>query len=535
MKRRNILTAGLVAVIFMAISPGPAAGAAACTSLRGLKLPDTTISHATTIPAHPFHAGDQESDIPSVCEVSGVIRPTSDSHIDFSVWLPVTGWNHNLQGVGNGGFAGSISVRDLQTLAREGFAAAATDTGHRGTAVDAQWALGHPQKIVDFGYRGIHLTAVTAKAIVKAYYGVPVRYAYFASCSNGGRQALMEAQRFPSDYNGIIAGAPANNWTRLQAGAVWGMQATLEKPASYIPASKLPAISKAVLAACGREDGVPEAYVNDPPQCHFNPKTLLCHGADSASCLTAPQVAALEKIYFGPRTSAGKRIFPGYEPGGELGPNGWEGWITGSAPRKSLGFIFGTQFFSNMVFSNPAWDFRTFNFDTGVAALDRKFGPILNATNPDLSAFRARGGKLIMYHGWSDAAIPPLSTVNYYKSVIATMGERRTRSFVRLFMVPGMQHCGEGPGASSFGADEAAAPFNAADNMFDALENWVEHGVAPEKIIATKYEKGADPKSGVEMTRPLCAYPLTAKYSGSGSPKNAANFACVNLPAEPKP
>lgn len=529
--RHGILMAGLFAAILFAMSPGRAAGSAACTSLRGLKLPNTTISRATTIAAHPFYAGDQEFDIPSVCVVSGVIRPTSDSHIDFSVWLPVTGWNHKLQGVGNGGFAGAIEVRELQAAAREGFAAVSTDTGHRGTAVDAQWALGHPQKIADFGYRGIHLTAVTAKAIVQAYYGVPARYSYFASCSNGGRQALMEAQRFPSDYNGIIAGAPANNWTRLQAGAVWGMQATLENPASYIPASKLPAIAKAVLAAGGREDGVREAYVNDPPQCHFNPKTLLCHGADSVSCLTAPQAAALEKIYSGPRTSAGKQIFPGYEPGGELGPNGWEGWITGSAPRKSLGFTFGTQFFSNMVFGNPAWDFRTFSFDTGVAALDRKFGPILNATNPDLSAFHARGGKLILFHGWSDAAIPPMSTVNYYKSIVATMGARRTKSFVRLFMVPGMQHCGGGPGPSSFGASDAALPFNAADNMFDALEGWVEHGVAPEKIIATEYEKFADPKSGVELTRPLCAYPLVAKYKGSGSSQNAASFACVRPPS----
>lgn len=528
--RRNRLTAAFLLLLAVALVPD-AGAAATCTSLRSLELPGTTITLAEAVPAGGFRTGEPEfKDLPAFCRVAGVIRPTTESDIQFEVWMPLAGWNHKFQGVGNGGFAGSIEYGELAAAVRQGFAAASTNTGHNGTAVDAQWALGHPQKIVDFGYRGIHLTAITAKAIAKAFYGVPARYTYFASCSNGGRQALMEAQRFPSDYNGIIAGAPANNWTVLLSSAVWGAQATLENPASYIPAGKLPAISKAVLAACGREDGVPEGYVSDPPKCHFNPKTLLCRGADSANCLTAPQVAALEKIYSGPRTSVGKHIFPGFEPGGELGQNGWEGWITGSAPRKSLGFVFGTQFFSNMVFNNPEWDFRTFNFDTGVEAVDRKFGSILNATNPNLSAFRARGGKLIMYHGWSDAAIPPLSTVNYYERVIAAMGSRPARSFVRLFMVPGMQHCSDGPGPSSFGAYEAAAPFDAADNMFDALEDWVEHGTAPQKIIATRYRKSSDPKSGVEITRPLCSYPLVANYKGSGSTKIAASFACALSP-----
>lgn len=519
----SFLTSALVILPF-----GAAAGAATCASLSRLKLKETTITSAAIVPARSVKQGETEIHVPAVCRVTGTIRPTSDSDIQFAVWMPVTGWNHKFQGVGNGGFAGSIGEGELQAAVRQGFAAASTDTGHDGTSVDARWALGHPEKIVDFGYRGIHLTTVTAKGIIKAFYGVPARYSYFASCSNGGRQALMEAQRFPMDYNGIIAGAPANNWTRLLAGSIWAAQATLANPASYIPASKLPAISKAVRAACGAEDGIAENYVNDPPKCRFNPEQMLCKGGDSTGCLTAPQAAALEKIYSGPRTSAGKQIFPGYEPGGELGPNGWEGWITGSAPRKSLGFIFGTQFFSNMVYSNPAWDFRSFNFDAGLEAVDRKFGPILNAVNPDLDPFRARGGKLILYHGWSDAAIPPLSTVNYYKSVAAKMGARTTQAFVRLYMVPGMQHCGSGPGPSSFGAFEAASPIDGGHNMFDALETWVERGVAPAKIIATKYVKPDDPQSGVEMTRPLCAYPGVARYKGSGDTKDASSFACIN-------
>lgn len=408
--RCRSLVIGLVAGALVTLATA-SAGAASCSSLGGLHLRDTTIAPAEIVPAHVFNAGGAEINIPSVCKVTGALRPTSDSNIKFEVWMPMKQWNHRFQGVGNGGFAGSISERGLQAALRQGFAAAATDTGHSGTSVDASWAPGHPEKVVDFGYRAVHLTTLTAKAIVKAFYGTPARYAYFASCSDGGREALMEAQRFPTDYNGIIAGAPANNWTRLQAGAVWGIQATLANPASYIPASKLPAISRAVLAACGAEDGLPENYVNDPPACHFDPEQLLCKGADSTSCLTAPQVAALKKLYSGPRTPAGKQIYPGYEPGGELGPNGWEDWITGSAPRKSLGFILGTQFFANMVYDNAAWNFRSFNFGTDMESVDHKLGPILNATNPNLGPFKAHGGKLIIYHGWSDAAIPPLSTV----------------------------------------------------------------------------------------------------------------------------
>lgn len=530
-----MMRAKVVSVIsgtLLLLSFAPAAhAAAACASLKSLKLHDVTVDSAEVIPAGSYRPGEPAfHNAPAFCEVEGTIRPTSDSDIKFEVWMPVKNWNHRFQGVGNGGFAGSIDHRALAAAVRQGFAAAATNTGHDGTSVEASWALGHPQKVIDFSYRGLHLTTVAAKAIVKAFYGVPARYAYFDSCSDGGREALMEAQRFPSDYNGIIAGAPANNWTRLQAGAVWGIQATLGNPESYIPASKLPAISKAVLAACGRQDGILEKYVNDPPECHFNPNVLLCHGGDSDDCLTAPQLAALKKIYSGPRTAAGKSIYPGYEPGGELGPNGWETWITGSAPRKSLGYILGTQFFSYMVFNNPAWNFRTFSFktDSDVEALDRKLGPVLNSTNPNLTPFRSHGGKLILYQGWSDAAIPPMSTVDYFERVIRTMGARRTHTFVRLFMVPGMHHCSGGPGPWSFGASEGATPFDPKDNLFDAMEDWVEHGVAPAELVAKTPLKKSELNGGVGLARPLCAYPDVALYKGSGNQKSASSFACVN-------
>ena len=515
-----------------AVFPTALGATAPCENLAGLHLPNTTITTAQTVGVGSFQApASQFRNLPAFCRVAGAIKPTSDSNIQFEVWMPSSNWNGKFQGIGNGGFAGSIQYDGLAGALQRGFAAASTDTGHHASGVDGSWALGHPEKIIDFGYRGIHETAVEAKAIVQAFYGTPSKRSYFASCSNGGRQALMEAQRFPSDYDGIIAGAPANFWTHLLAAAVWNIQVTMDDPASYISASKLPAISAAVDAACDKQDGVADGILNDPRQCHFDPAGLLCHGADADSCLTAPQVTALQKIYAGPRNSKGESIFPGYSPGGELGPNGWEGWITGSAPGKSLQFAFGTQFFSNMVYNNPSWNFRTFKLETALKLVDKKLAPILNATNPNLSAFKAHGGKLILYHGWNDAAIPPLNTIGYYQSVVRAMGRSETDGFLRLFMAPGMQHCGLGPGPSSFGAGGLATHAAAERSMFSALERWVEDGVAPGPIIATKYVDPAHPASGIAMTRPLCPYPEVAEYKGSGSTNDAANFVCVRTPA----
>ena len=499
-----------------------------CDSLVRLKLSNTMVMSAQTVPPGGFKAPATDfKDLPAFCRVGGIVRPAADSEIKFEVWMPVSSWNGRFQGIGNGGFAGSIQYGGLAAALRRNFAAASTDTGHGGNAEDGRWALGHPEKVIDFGYRGIHEMTVKAKAIIQAYYGSPATYSYFASCSNGGRQALMEAQRFPYDYNGIIAGAPANFWTRLLTAAVWDMQATLNDPASYIPAVKLPTISSAVTAACDHLDGVADGILNDPRQCRFDPEKLQCRGGDSSTCLTAPQVAALKKIYAGLHNSRDDLIFPGYSPGGELGPNGWEGWITGTAPGKSLLFAFGTQFFSNMVYNNPSWNFHTANLGNALELADKKLALILNATNPDLRPFKSRGGKLILYHGWNDAAIPPLSTVNYYNRVVSTLGRSETAAFLRLYMIPGMQHCGLGPGPDSFGAMEAATRPDPQHNMFDSLERWVEKDVAPGKIIATKYVDPGHPPSGIAMTRPLCPFPDVAEYKGSGSTNDAANFVCV--------
>ncbi len=465
--------------------------------------------------------------MPAFCRVAGTIAPTSDSNIAFEVWMPSSGWNGKFQGIGNGGFAGAIGYGALGDAVQHGYAAVSTDTGHQAGGTDASWALGHPEKIIDFGYRAIHEMTDKGKSIVAAYYGKSPKRSYFSSCSNGGRQALMEAQRYPEDYDGIIAGAPANYWTHLLLSAISNLQATAGSKDTYIPPSKLPAIESAALAACDSIDGVKDGVIEDPSRCHLNPDLLLCHGTESDSCLTSPQAGALKKLYDGTRDGKGRLLFPGYSPGGEADPAGWRPWITGPAPDKSLLFEFGTGFYRNMVFNDPAWNYSSFSVDRDVKAADAKMGAILNATNPDLTRFRERGGKLILYHGWSDAAIPAKNTIDYYQSVLKKMGSRKTREFVRLFMVPGMQHCGGGAGPNSFG-QWSVARADPEHDIAAALERWVEQGIAPEQIIAAKHKNAMDPASAVERTRPLCAYPKEAGYRGSGSTDDASNFECKN-------
>jgi feruloyl esterase len=514
------------------------AGSAAqrsCESLAQLALPDTKITLAQSVAAGAFTPPPAPNaapgmpanyqDVPAFCRVTAEVSPTADSVIKLEVWLPADGWNGKYQGQGNGGFAGMIDYRGLGAAIKRGYATAGTDTGHVG--FDAAWALGHPEKVIDFGYRGLHEMTLKAKAIIEAFYGDNPQRSYFASCSDGGREALMEAQRFPQDYDGILAGAPANFWTHLLVDAIWVTEATTLDQASYIPAGKLNAIGAAVVAACDAQDGVPDGLLNDPRQCNFDPATLLCKAAESDRCLTAPQVVALKKIYAGPRDSAGHQLFPGYLPGAEEGPGGWSLWITGPAPGRSLKAFFGTQYFTNMVYEQAGWDYKTFNIDQAPQLADNRTGRALNATDPNLNPFRDRGGKLILYHGWGDAAIPAPNTINYYKSVVATMGRANSDSFMRLFMVPGMQHCSGGPGPSSFGQGADYPPFDSEHNIYTALERWVEQGVAPSKITATKYVNDVDPAKGVKMTRPLCPYPQVAKYKGSGDTNDASNFVCA--------
>ncbi len=506
-----------------------------CGKLAATAIAGATITFAQTVAAGTF-AGPPAAftgrdltafykNVPAFCRVVAEARPTADSDIRLEVWLPASGWIGKLQGVGNGGFAGQIDYMQLATAVIKGYAVTATNTGHEGTPIDATWAIGHPEKVVDFGHRGIHEMTRVAKDVVRAFYGKNPQHSYFAGCSDGGREALMEAQRYPDDYDGILAGAPANNWTPLLTMAVSDTQAlTLDKE-SFIPRTKIPAMAAAVLKACDELDGVRDGILNDPRQCRFDPTTIQCKaGDDTDQCLTAPQATTLKKIYAGLRDTRGGELFPGFLPGGEDGPGGWAMWITGPAPAKSLMAFFGLGFYANMVYEDSAWDYKTFIPQSGLNVAREKTAKALDAVEADLEPFRKRGGKLILYHGWNDPAIPALSTVKYYDQVVAKMGQGSTDSFLRLYMVPGMQHCDNGPGADSFGQVGQLVFDDPQHSIDGALEQWVEKGAAPATILASKYAR--EDRQHPKMTRPLCAYPQAAKYKGNGDPNDAANFVC---------
>jgi hypothetical protein len=522
----------------IALMPAALAGAApapmSCEAIANLGLPNGKITLAQTVAAGSFTLPPSSSppgpppnfkDVPAFCRVLAEASPSRDSKIKVEVWMPVSGWNHRYRGQGNGGFAGSFDYGGLAAQVKNGYATSGTDTGHSGSPIDASWALGHPEKVADFGYRGIHEMTVYTKAIVSAFYGSVPDHSYFTSCSDGGREALMEAQRFPTDYDGILAGAPANDWTRLLTAAMRNSAVTALDPQGYIPASKIPALSAAVLKACDAQDGLTDGLIDDPRKCHFDPASIQCQGSDSAACLTAPQVAALKKIYEGTHDSSGRQIFAGYPPGGEDGFGGWSLWITGPKAGQSLIYFFGVGYFTNMVYEKSDWDPKSFNVDEAVKLAETKTAGMLNANDPNLGPFMTRGGKLILYHGWSDAAIPATHTIDYYNSVISTLGQPQVDSFARLYMAPGMQHCSGGPGPSSFGEDGAPVPGDPQHDIFAALQDWVEKGNAPSSIVATKYNEDNAGK-GVKMTRPLCPYPEAARYRGTGDTNDAANFVC---------
>jgi hypothetical protein len=520
--------------------PATLHAATSCENLKSTALGNATITAANLVAEGAFTApGPVRVNnlqtpfnfkvLPAFCRVQGVITPSTDSHIEFEVWLPMNGWNGKYEGVGNGGFAGDINYSNMAAALSVGYATSSTDTGHKAPGTDAQWALGHPEKVIDYGHRAIHETAEKAKAILRAFYGEPANHSYFSSCSNGGREALMEAQRYPTDYDGIIAGAPAANLTRIAALFNANILTTAEKREAFIPPAKYAAIEAAVVAACDARDGVKDGIVANPTSCSFDPGPLLCQAGETDSCLTAPQVAALKQLYGGLRTSKGQQLYPGFAPGGESGPGGWGLWLSGATPGTSLEYTFATQGQRNLIFQNPSFDFRAFNADRDVKAADDLAGRTLNAIDADLRPFQKRGGKLILYHGWSDAALPPTATIDYYRNVVVKLGQKDTESFVRVYMVPGMQHCGGGPGADNFGMMPGLAPVEAdpARNMSAALERWVEQGMAPSAIIATKYKVPGTPAGGVAFTRPLCPYPQVARYRGTGPSEDAENFMCV--------
>jgi feruloyl esterase len=478
----NKLFAGFLCML------APAIGAS-CEELKSLKLPDTTITAAQIVSA--------AENLPAHCQVAATLRPTADSDIKIEVWLPVDHWNGKYQAVGNGGWSGAIVPSAMSAAIRRGYATSSTDTGHQGGS--ASFALSHPEKVIDYAWRSEHEMTVKAKALIAAFYGNAPKLSYWNGCSAGGKQAMKEAQRFPADYDGIIAGAPGLDWIARATLSMWVAQAAHKDDASFIPAAKFREIHNAALDACDAADGLKDGVIEDPTRCTFDPKMIECKGADQPTCLTSAQVETARRIYAGP----GAGIAPGLERGSE------PGWNTFAGPNP---FGIGFDYFKYVVFENPDWNYRSLNFDRDIVRARKLDADRINASDPDLSAFRKRGGKLIQYHGWSDPQIPPASSVAYYESVLQKMGPA-IPDFYRLFMVPGMAHCGGGDGVNQF-------------DMVDAIDQWVEHGKAPAQILASRKADG----KAADRTRPLCSFPQVSRYKGIGDVNDAANFACLSSP-----
>jgi Tannase and feruloyl esterase len=493
----GVVSASLLAVVIAVVmSREPVQASASCESLTALALPGTTITLARTVEA----GADTFKASRAFCRVAATLKPSSDSDIKIEVWLPVSGWNGKFQAVGNGAFNGAIGYPAMATALGRGYATASTDTGHEGPG--ASFALGHPEKAVDFAWRSVHEMTVTSKKIIAAYYDAGPRFSYWNGCSAGGRQSMKEAQRFPADFDGIIAGAPGLDWTGRAAQAVHVAQALEKNEAARLSPAKARLLHGAVLKACDALDGVKDGVVDDPRRCTFDPTELQCKSTEGELCLTAAQVTTAKLLYSTKTNPSTHRAITGLMHGSELG---WTdlGW-TASARATGL------DQFRFLVFKDPHWTIDQFNFNTDIVRAEEADNNTINALDPNLKPFIDRGGKLIQYHGWNDPQISPASSVQYYERVVETLGTSdKVRGSYRLFMAPGMGHCGGGEGPNNF-------------DMVSSLEQWVESGKPPDRIIASHSSSNV-----VDRSRPLCPYPEVAKYSGTGSTDEAANFACA--------
>jgi feruloyl esterase len=473
--------------------------AGTCESLSTLTASKVEIIEAKAIAAGSFSPPDAPSalpQLPAFCRVVLKLKPTTDSDIGSEVWLP-THWNTKLLVLGNGGWGGAINdYEDMAVALRRGYAVAATDDGHSDRG--ARFILGHPARFIDFAYRAEHETTLTAKALIQALYARTSSRSYWQGCSAGGREGLIQAFRYPDEFDGIVAGDPAN--VRRNAWALWLAKQALSDPAAYIPPGKYALIHSAVLAACDANDGLQDGLIGEPESCHVDFSSLQCGAGDSPQCLTAAQVRTAQTMLTPATTPRGEVLFPRLEPGTELR---WGRLIAGPQPLD----LFVDQF-RYVVYQDPNWDWRSFDLERDAAkanAIDRD----VDEMDPHLAAFAKHGGKLILYHGWADQQVAPGSTVEFYQAVRTLSPDpKQADHWVRLFMVPGMGHCGGGEGPDTF-------------DSLSALENWVEQGKAPERIVAAHLSGGR-----VDRTRPLCAYPQVSRYNGSGSIDDAANFTC---------
>lgn len=536
----RVTAAGLIPVLFAACSNGgtePAAGAlvssaakqltteeaaTACTGLAKFDLDKVSITAAV---AQPFseHQGQGPGqpavrvDVPN-CKVTGTI----DGSIKFELLLP-DAWNGKFMMGGGGGFVGSLQNQAQEGLSagatplERGYATAGTDTGHTGEAIDASWALGNPEAKENFAHRAVHRTAEVSKKVIDEYYNDKPERSYFLGCSRGGGQAMISAQRYPDDFDGIIAGAPVYDWPGTTAGFLRNEQAVFPDPTDLttpvITADNRKLVAGALLQACDGLDGVEDGVFRDPRRCQFDPASLpVCKAEAAADCLTEPQLAAIQTIYRGP-IAGGQRLHPGFPFGGEADPQGWALWITQADPPTlppgvpNLHFAFGTQFAKYFVFDDPNWTYANFDLE-GWRARTADAGKLLNATDPDLSKFRDGGGKLILWHGWSDSALSASTSIDYYEAV--RRQDEGLRGYLLMYMLPGVAHCGGGPGADRV-------------DWITALEHWVEQGVAPEEIIATK----VDAQGGPPLERKVCAFPRAALLGEAGDASATSSYSCA--------
>lgn len=505
-------TAALLAALALpAATPAHLAAAGSCEDLRTFAVAQGRVDSAETVAAGTFqppgtraaNGGAAFRKLPAFCRVALTLTPSPDSDIKVEVWLPTSGWNNKLQAVGNGGWAGTISYPALAAAVARGYASVSTDTGH--SSEGASFAYKHPEKFIDYAYRSEHEMTVAAKALIGGYYGTAPRLSYFNGCSTGGRQAIVEASRYPEDFDGIIAGAAANPKAHLDAWRIWMAQVMFASRESVVPPPKQKVLHEAVLAACDATDGAKDGLLENPTRCSFDPGTIQCKAEDGPGCLTAAQVKTVRTIMAGPKNARGEAVFPTYEPGTELG---WSRLLAGPNAYDTA-----TDQYKYVVFDDPNWDWRTFDLTRDTARADASGNGVLAAVSPDLTRFAQRGGKLLTYHGFADPSIAPQASINFYKAATAaTKAPAGAPDWMRLFMVPGMGHCSGGDGPDTF-------------DSVTALENWVEKGTPPAQMIASKIVDGRTTR-----TRPLCPYPQQARYSGTGSLDDAANFACAVVP-----
>ncbi len=526
-RRLLSITAAAVSTLALA-SPGRAAS---CEDIANLKLPNTVIKSAQRFGLGEFSPTGRakQPDFPAFCRVVALVKNSADSDINVEIWLPSDQWKGVFHGNGNGGYAGSLSAgyAGMEAGLRRGYASATTDMGTApASTLNGDPLIGHPEKWKDWGMLSTHVMTVTGKAIAKALYGEDAKHSYFTGCSTGGQQGLIEAQYYPEDYSGILVGAPVISRTWGHALAIWDYSSANLLPGHKLSDAKLALLHKATLTACGaKSNGLStDPFIGDPLACKFDPAELTCKGADSDTCLTAAEVQTAKDFYSGPVDRAGKPTYFGWEPGSESpGRSGWGFAQAGSNGEPAFDGLFKWVF-------GAGWDWRKFDFERDMPKVDAELGPALNGvTRGDVSRFRARGGKLVMYQGWADTLVAPAQTLAFYSKLGKQFGgTNKEQEFARLFMAPGVMHCGGGDGPSAFNSANGGTRVTSGkpeEDLFAAMIHWVEDGVAPTQVVATKYVDDA-PAKGVAMKRPLCSYPQKAWYKGSGDTTDASSFTC---------